>query len=63
MRNTKKKHGFDERPVLANVYFDKEWEVVMTVHGDAFLAVGRSADLDKVDRMMSESYWTKGFWR
>lgn len=29
IKNTKKKHGFDELPNLANVYFHKEWELSM----------------------------------
>ena len=59
IRRVKKDWGFDELLVVPNVYFHKEWEVVLTVHGDDFLAVGRASDLDRVDRMMQESYKVK----
>ena len=36
-----------------------EWEVVLDVHGDDFLAVGSAQDLKKIDKLMGENYEVK----
>lgn len=59
VRSDKLKYGFNEVSVIPGAYYHPVWDVVLTVHGDDFLAVGRADDLRKVDSMMRECYKVK----
>lgn len=47
--------GFVEVPSVPGLFYHEEWDVVLSCHGDDFLASGESDELDRLDELMLQS--------
>jgi hypothetical protein len=53
------KGGFIAVKNVCVLYYQPEWQVTLSCHGDDFLAEGMATDLEKLDALMVENFETK----
>ena len=53
------KGGFMPVKNVCGLYYQPEWQVTLSCHGDDFLAEGMAVDLEKLDALMVENFETK----
>ena len=53
------KGGFHAVKNIPRLFYQDEWQVTISCHGDDFLAEGQASDLDRVDELMVKNFETK----